>query len=103
MFLSTDSILDLIGGILGLIFFILTIKASHSLAGSFFKTYYRQMIIGSLFFAAGFFTALLELFGVSELWANNTHHLLLIITGFIFVLTAISFPKEVGRIMQEPK
>ena len=91
---------NIIGIIFGLIFVGLNIKARRSLVGSFFKNYYRWMIIGAIVFAFGFFTEFAELIGIDRSIAEGIHHLLLMIAGIIFVFTSLTLPKEASQYLK---
>jgi hypothetical protein len=88
---------NIIGIIFGLIFVGLNIKARRSLIDSFFKNYYRWMIIGAVVFTFGFFTEFAEFFGVNKGISEGFHHSLLVVAGIVFVLTSLALPKEASQ------
>jgi|GEM_PF-1364969 len=88
------------GIILGLALVFLNIKTSRSLTGSFFKKYYKWMIIGSIFFTFGFATETAEVFGANDLIAEGLHNILLVLSVIIFAFSSIELPKEANKYMQ---
>ena len=93
-------VVNIIGIIFGLVFIGLNIKAGRSLVGSFFKNYYRWMVVGALIFTLGFSAEFIKFFGVTENIADGIHHLLLMIAVIIFVITSLTLPKEASQYMK---
>ncbi|MBI5401502.1 hypothetical protein HZB05_01595 [Candidatus Wolfebacteria bacterium] len=94
---------NILGALISFGFIYITIVSSRSLIGSFFKQYYRLMIVAAIFFGLGF---LLEIFGgVAGLSVDTEdviHHILLIGAGIMFVYTGIIFPKEAAKLAGPP-
>ncbi len=72
--------------------------------GSFFKKYYRWVIIGAVFLILGFTTDIMgDWLGLSEDMTDSLHHAELLIFGIMFVYAARILPKEAAEYLKEGK
>ncbi|MCL5017575.1 MAG: hypothetical protein M1155_02880 [Patescibacteria group bacterium] len=96
-----NQIVDILGLIAGLVFIYVNIRASRSMVGSFFKKYYVNLIVASLFFALGWATNFFEVLGISSAdTAEFLHHLFLLLSGIVFVAASYYLPKEAAEYMK---
>lgn len=96
--MSLNTLLDVLGAIVGIVFVYVNIKASRSLTGSFFKKYYRWMTLGAVFLFLGFTTDIVGgWFGVSGDISEVIHHMELLAFGAIFIFAARILPKEAAE------
>lgn len=92
-------ITNIAGAIAGLIFLLLSVKAGRSLTGSFFKRSYNRLAIGAAVFIISFLIEIASFFGLNEDIADIVYHILLLVTGVIFIFVSLAFTKEATRYM----
>lgn len=92
-------IFDIAGVLISIGFIWLMIHSSKSLVGSFFKKYYRLMVIAAVTFGLGFLIeATGEYMGFEIYMVDIIHHVFLIIAAVMFVYAGIVFPKEAEEV-----
>ncbi len=83
-----------------LAFFI--VRSSRSLEGSFFKQYYRLLLIGVLALVAGFVLDIVYSdFLISMIIVKALRHIMFVTFGFVFVYAANILPKEAAEYMKD--
>ncbi|TRZ64342.1 MAG: hypothetical protein D4Q79_01725 [Spirochaetia bacterium] len=95
----TNLITNIAGAVAGLIFIFLSVKAGRSLVGSFFKRSYNRLAIGATAFTVSFLFEIASFFGLNDDVADATHHILLLVTGVIFIFVSLIFTKEATEYM----
>jgi len=92
-------IFNIAGVLISIGFIWLMIYSSKSLVGSFFKKYYKLMIIAAIVFGSGFLVETLgEFIGLSVDIVDTIHHIILIAAAIMFVYAGIVFPKEADEV-----
>jgi hypothetical protein len=100
--MQINAILEILGALVGVVFIYVNAKNSRSLTGSFFKKYYKLVIVGSIFLVLGFTTDITgDWLGMSEDLIGPLHHLELLIFGIIFVYAAKVLPEEAAKHMEK--
>lgn len=98
MQLSFTNILDLLGVLLGVVFLFMSLRGSRSLIGSFFKNYYRFMIVGALALTFGFLIEPVgDWIGLKEETIMLIHDLSLLIASGLFVYASYVLPNDARR------
>ncbi len=92
-------ITNIAGAVAGLIFLFLSVKAGRSLTGSFFKRSYNRLAIGAVAFTVSFLIEIATFYGLNDDVADPIHHILLLITGVIFIFVSLAFTKEAAAYM----
>ncbi len=101
MFISEQWV-AILGIIAGFLFVFLTIKSQKTLLGSFFKVYYRYLVMASILFGLGWITEFFNYFGITSIGAANTmHHIFLLLSALLFIGASYYFPKEAAKLMKE--
>lgn len=97
-----DTFFDIVNLIVAIILLVITVRSSRSLMGSFFKKYYRWIVLGTTALMLGF---LFEIFGDTLGWPETLiqtgHHTSLIIFEVIFVFAAGILPKEAAEYLKD--
>jgi Rad3-related DNA helicase len=101
--MDMDQVIDIVGIVLGLIFLALSLRASRSLVGSAFKRYHYWMMVGATLVSLSFVANMIgEVIGQEET-LETVHHIIMLISIVIFIITDLQLPKEAGRYLNLPK
>ncbi|MDD4931795.1 MAG: hypothetical protein PHG66_06665 [Candidatus Colwellbacteria bacterium] len=102
--MSINTVFEIVGMLTAVVFILVNLKESRSLTGSFFKGYYRWIIVGAIFMFLGFTTDITgEWLGMSESVIDPLHHLELILFGVIFIYASRILPREASKYMENSK
>ncbi len=96
-----DLLMGGVGTAIGTYFIVFLYKQSRTLVGSFFRGYYKRMILASFIFGIGFLTVFLDRFGIESETTEMIHHTILIIAGILFILSGMRFLKEAAKVIKE--
>ena len=95
-------VFDGIGVVLSTLFVIMMIRGMRSLQGSFFKDYYRAMVVAAVALLFGFMIdpAGIYVFHLTEFVAQQWHHIGLIVASILFVYAGYLLPKDAAQYME---
>lgn len=95
---QVNIVFDVLGVSLSLIFFILTIRGTQSLLGSFFKSYYRLLMMAAIALFVGFVIEPLgSALSIDVELVELIHHIGLIIASGIFVYASYLLPRDAAN------
>jgi hypothetical protein len=96
-----DLVINITAIVLGCTLLYFNRKASHTLAGSFFKQYYNFSMWAIVLLILSFASRFLVFAKMAAIPNEVLHYALLIFAGVLFVLTSIALPKEASAYMQQ--
>lgn len=98
-----NTVFDVAGAAIALMFFFLNVRAKGTLIGSFFKKYYWLMIAASVSLFAGFFIKLPVVTLLDPDSMEALHKLALLLFGTIAIWAAYILPIEAARYLKDKK
>lgn len=95
-----NTVFDVAGAAIAIIFLFLNARAKGTLIGSFFKKYYWLMIAASVSLFAGFFIRLPGATGLDPISIESLHKLALLLFGAIAIWAAYILPIEASKYLK---